>query len=310
MEKTVCIAVLNYNGIEFLEELVPTLRAALREWDRPCSVVILDNHSSTPVKEWVQKNCPEFEFVLAKKNNFLFSYNDLVASRFEEIFIFLNNDIKVEQNFIEPLVKHFEFDDVFSVASTSMDWEGKKYTTGPWYLGIRKGFYFWDCRVDDQRLCHTLLTVGGHMAVDREKFLDLGGFNLLFYPAYCEETELCLRAWKRGWRCIFEPKSLVYHFDGGSFNKNTKKASIQLRSYFLMQFACLPIVRPCIFSSLFILLRVIRYTLTLQFYWPKTYFKTLFEWWSKSKQQKCQRITETELVEINRKISVGPFANG
>lgn len=303
MEKTVCIAVLNYNGIEFLEELVPSLRAALLVWKRPCSVVILDNHSSAPVEEWVQKNCPEFEFVLAKKNNFLFSYNDLIASRSENLFILLNNDIKVDRNFIAPLVKHFEFDDVFSVGSTSMDWKGEKFTTGPWYLGIRKGFYFWDCRIDDQRLCHTLLTVGGHMAVDRSKFLELGGFNFLFYPAYCEETELCLRAWRQGWRCIFEPKSLVYHYDGGSFNKNKKKESIQLRSYFLMQFACLPPIKPKIISSLFILLRVIRYTLSIQLYWPKTYFKTLFEWWSKSRKFKHVRITDIELAEICKKIS-------
>lgn len=304
MEKTVCIAVLNYNGIEFLEELVPSLRVALFDWKGPCNVVILDNHSSAPVKEWVWTNCPEFEFVLAKRNNFLFSYNDLIASRSEDIFILLNNDIKVDRNFIAPLVKHFESDDVFSVGATSMDWEGQKYTTGPWYLGIRKGFYFWDCRRDDQRLCHTLLTVGGHMAVDREKFLELGGFNLLFYPAYCEETELCLRAWKRGWRCIFEPKSLVFHYDGGSFKKNTKKASIQLRSYFLMQFACLPVVRPIILSAFFVLLRAIRYTLFLQLHWPKTYFKTLFEWRSKSLPVKHARLTNFELDEINRRISL------
>jgi GT2 family glycosyltransferase len=303
MSKSLCIAVLNYNGIEFLEELVPSLRAALKEWGKPVRVVILDNHSTAPVREWAEANCPEFEFILAKKNQFLFSYNDLISSRSEDIFILLNNDIKVDKDFIAPLVKHFDSDDVFSVGATSMDWEGRKYTTGPWFLGIRKGLYFWDCRLEDQRLCHTLLTVGGHMAVDREKFLELGGFNFLFYPAYCEETELCLKAWRRGWRCIFEPQSLVYHYDGGSFNKNTKKASIQLRSYFLMQFACLPPIKPKVLSSIFILLRVIRYTLSLQLYWPKTYFKTLFEWLSQSKKFKDQRITDIELAEINQRIS-------
>jgi GT2 family glycosyltransferase len=306
MSKSLCIAVLNYNGIEFLEELVPSLRAALKEWSKPASVVILDNHSTAPVREWAEANCPEFEFILAKKNQFLFSYNDLISSRPEDIFILLNNDIKVDKNFIAPLVKHFDSDDVFSVGSTSKDWEGKRITTGPWFLGVRKGLYYWDCRLDAQRLSHTFLTVGGHMAVSRAKFLELGGFNLLFYPAYCEETELCLRAWRRGWRCIFEPDSLVYHYDGGSFNKNTKKASIQLRSYFLMQFACLPAIKPQLLSSLYILLRLIRYTFTFRFYWPKTYFLTLLEWSLKKSSYEYLKCTPENLNSVMARIHQNP----
>ena len=30
--------------------------------------------------------------------------------------------------------------------------------------------------------------------------MELGGFNRLFYPAYCEDLDLCFRAWRRGFR--------------------------------------------------------------------------------------------------------------
>ena len=43
------------------------------------------------------------------------------------------------------------------------------------------------------------------MAVDRNKFVELGGFNRLFAPAYCEDVDLCFRAWRQGWRCIYDP---------------------------------------------------------------------------------------------------------
>jgi len=303
MNKTVCIAILNYNGIEFLEELVPSLTTAVAAWNGPCNVVILDNHSTAPVEAWAKQNCPEFEFVRASENKFFFSYNDLIFERSEDIFILLNNDIKVDPNFIGPLVKRFDADDVFAVGATSKDWEGRKYTTGPWFLGVRKGLYFWDWCREKQLASHTLLTVGGHMAVDRAKFVELGGFNPLFYPAYCEETELCLRAWRRGWRCIFEPASLVYHYDGGSFNKTSSKAAVQLRSYFLLQLACLPPIKPRLLSSFFVFLRMLYYAGTLKFYWPRTYLQTRFEWARVEKHHRTLKMNDEELRAILRSIS-------
>ena len=303
MGKSVCIAVLNFNGIQFLEELIPSLRAALAAWGGECSVVILDNQSTAPVGEWAAENCPEFEFIRAPENKYFFSYNDLIASRTEDVFILLNNDIRVDPDFIAPLMKHFAAADVFAVGATSKDWEGRNYTTGPWYLYTRKGLYFWGARRDQQRASHTLLTVGGHMAVCRRKFLELGGFNSLFYPAYCEETAICLQAWRRGWRSIFEPSSLVYHYDGGSFDKNSSKARIQLRSYFMLQMACLPPVEPRWLSSLWIGLRMVCYTAAFKTYYPATYLNTWIEWRRLRKHYASLKMKQHELDEIVRRIS-------
>jgi GT2 family glycosyltransferase len=303
MAKSVCIAILNFNGIEFLEELIPSLRAALAVWGRECSVVILDNQSTVPVGEWAAKHCPEFEFIRAPENKYLFSYNDFIATRTEDIIILLNNDIRVDSGFIAPLIKHFAAEDVFAVGATSKDWEGKNYTTGPWYLYIRKGLYFWGARRDQQRASHTLLTVGGHMAVCRRKFLELGGFNSLFYPAYCEETQLCLQAWRRGWRSIFDPDSLVYHYDGGSFKQSSSQARIQLRSYLMLQMACLPPVEPRWLSLLWIWLRLICYSAALKPHYPVIYIKSWFEWRRLRKRYASLKMQQYELDEIVRRIS-------
>ena len=39
---------------------------------------------------------------------------------------------------------------------------------------------------------------GGSCAFDRQKLLELGGFDPLFAPFYLEDTDLSYLAWKRG----------------------------------------------------------------------------------------------------------------
>ena len=52
---------------------------------------------------------------------------------------------------------------------------------------------------------------GCSVAFSKDKLLKLGGYDELFNPFYWEEVDLSYRAWKRGWKILFEPESLVYH---------------------------------------------------------------------------------------------------
>jgi O-antigen biosynthesis protein len=54
------------------------------------------------------------------------------------------------------------------------------------------------------------------MLVPAELFLELGGFDELFAPAYFEDTDLCFKLHERGLRTIFEPRSRVVHIRHGS----------------------------------------------------------------------------------------------
>jgi len=50
------------------------------------------------------------------------------------------------------------------------------------------------------------------MACDRKKFLEIGGFDTLYKPAYWEDIDLSWRAReKHGYKILFEPRSQVFH---------------------------------------------------------------------------------------------------
>jgi len=240
--KSVCLAILNYNGIHHLEYLLPTVKEALANYPGSCRAVVLDNCSTQGDVEWVRSHYPTIEAIPAPANDYLFSYNWLLPQIEEEVVILLNNDLRLSPDFLPPLLQHFQHDDVFAVSATSLDWEGKVYTCGPSRLKHRHGWYQWDYAPQQQERCHTLFASGGFSAIDRQKFLELGGFNAVFHPAYCEDLDLCFRAWRKGWRSIFEPESVVFHREHGSWGKQTEysPAPLAFRGQLLFAWLSLP----------------------------------------------------------------------
>ena len=54
------------------------------------------------------------------------------------------------------------------------------------------------------------------LLVRRELFERLGGFDDSFAPAYYEETDLCVRIWETGYKVIYEPRTVIHHFEFAS----------------------------------------------------------------------------------------------
>ncbi|HEX7177611.1 MAG TPA: glycosyltransferase [Pyrinomonadaceae bacterium] len=50
----------------------------------------------------------------------------------------------------------------------------------------------------------------------RELFLEGGGFDEAFAPAYYEDADYCVRLWKRGKRVVYDPRVSVLHYEFGS----------------------------------------------------------------------------------------------
>jgi GT2 family glycosyltransferase len=231
--RTICLAILNYKGLEHLKFMLPSVLDVPEVRHGQCRVVVLDNQSPAEDEQWVKTNYPTIEFVKAPKNDYLFSYNWFCSQIEEDIVIFLNNDMRVESGFLGPLLQHFEGNDVFAVSSLLMNWDGKGYQTGPMKAYLHHGWFYSMPDIGYPNATTTLFCGGGCSAIQRDKFLALGGFDRLFFPAYGEDLDLCWRAWARGWRCLYEPASRIYHRESGTM-KDSARFHI-LRSGFLFQ---------------------------------------------------------------------------
>ncbi len=244
---TVDLAILNYRGRHHLEHLLPTALAEASSASHSCRVVVVDNRSGAGEEVWVREHFPDVVFWEAPQNDFLFSYNEFASASAADVIVLLNNDLKLKSGFIDPLVRHFQHKDVFAAGATSRDWEDREFTCGPSHLTSAHGSYRWGYDRGNQHLQHTLFTSGGFMAVSRIKFLELGGFDRMYRPAYCEDLDLCFRAWRRGWRCIFEPSSVALHRETGSWDRAGAGHlnRMLLRNSLLFQWSSLPMQAGC-----------------------------------------------------------------
>jgi GT2 family glycosyltransferase len=286
--KSVCLAILNYNGIKHLQHILPTLNNAIKTVECHCSIIVIDNNSTENDLEWLRNNYSEIEILALSKNDYLFSYNDFCSNRKEEICIFLNNDLKVDSNFIKPLLKHFSDSSTFAVSARSYDWDGLIVTSGPFLFSLHHGLFYITKDIGNQHPSYTLFAWGGCMAVDREKFLALGGFDRLYYPAYGEELDLCFRAWAKGWASIYEPASVVFHKEGGSFNASgdCSSSKLILRSQFLFQWRNLRQPYILIESQLYLLWLILRKWIRNDQNWLEVYFETKKIW----AKRKCEAL--------------------
>ena len=298
--KTVCLAILNYNGRRHLELLLPTAMEAARRYPGDARVLVLDNRSTDDDLEWIRSAYPTIKVIVAPKNDFLYSYNWLLPQLQEEIVVLLNNDLRLKDDFILPLIRHFSNSEVFAVSATSRDWDDADYTWGPIALNCHHGLYYWDYDRSRQEGCYTLFCSGGFMAVNREKFLEINGFNRLFYPAYGEDLDLCFRAWRMGWKCIFEPASVVFHRVHGSFNSdgNKRAANLMQRCQLLFQWSTLPQETNVLERCGMHLLMMSRSIKGKNDYFIKTALTTLFEWFLVKRNYHHLKITKDKLNEI------------
>ncbi len=302
---TVCIAVLNYNGRHHLEHLVPSLERACKNSTIPTSIVILDNQSTQDDVEWIAQQCsPYVRCIVAPRNDFLFSYNELLKDLEDDIVVIINNDVRVHQDFLGPLLAHLRNPDVFAASARSLDWDGREVTSGPAELRFANGFYGWSFNTDRQETCHTLFNSGACMAVDRKKFLELGGFNRLFHPAYCEDLDLGFRAWRRGWRCIYEPSSVFWHREHASWSlsSNSRPNQLNLINSLVFQWSSLPMERDWGKRWVAMVKIVIGEACKGRFDFLKALIRAAKVWRLKYRELKPMKASRMELDSICRRI--------
>jgi GT2 family glycosyltransferase len=210
----------NYNGAGRLEACLERLPEAVRNAPCPCEIIVVDD-ASTDGSADTAAAFPDAQLIKNDKNmGFGATCNRGAMRARGRIIYFLNNDVEVSPDFIAPLLNHFDDSEVFAVASHAHDENGRIVAgrnTPAFVSGFLKANT--DENAPPDRPSITIYASGGGAAFDRDKFLALGGFDPLYHPFYWEDFDLGYRAWKRGMRVIYEPRSRVLHKTHGSIRE-------------------------------------------------------------------------------------------
>ena len=237
---TASVVIPNWNGRDLLAKYLPSVVAALEPF--PASeVIVVDNGSTDGSAEFLRSKFPTVRLLALPENlGFGGGSNAGFAAAKNDIVILLNSDMRVDKNFVQPLLDGFTDPLVFGVSCQILFTDPKKLrqetglTEGWWSQGAVRVRHRMDENIKTLYPC--FYGGGGSCAFDRRKFLEVGGFDPLYHPFYLEDTDLGYVAWKRGWKILYQPASLVYHEHRGTIGKKFSEAYIQgvLKKNFLL----------------------------------------------------------------------------
>lgn len=244
----VSVVIPTWNGKELLDMSLPPLFEALqRHGNAADEIIVVDNGSDDGTVAELERRAVAFPglrvVALDRNEGYGGATNRGAAAARNPALIFLNNDMVVEPDFVQPLLDVFgEEPDVFGVSCQIdfIDPNRPRWETGKVHAEQRNGLVrlFHLDRFDDDKTYPIFFAGGGASAYDREKFLALGGFDEAVYsPVYIEDVDLGYRAWKRGWPSLLAPKSRVHHKHRGTTRRLWSEGVIH--SFFLKNLAAL-----------------------------------------------------------------------
>jgi N-acetylglucosaminyl-diphospho-decaprenol L-rhamnosyltransferase len=222
------ILVLNYNGRGLLGDCLPSIVEAADRAPVPCRVTVVDNGSNDGSSELVASCWPTVGFV-REDNLGLASFNRVLRKLEEPVVLLLNNDIKLDPGAVGPLLAVFEdHDDAFFSAPLCWTFDGRTYEGMRTRVRSRYGIIQGMCRVPgfERVLDQGDLTAasGPVLAVDRRRFLALGGYDPIYFPGRIEDLDLGFRGWMAGYQGYYVPESVAYHQGLGTFGPQLGEA--------------------------------------------------------------------------------------
>ncbi len=225
------VVIPSWNGRELLERNLPSVVEALAG-NPENEILVVDNGSSDGTAEFLRRRFPGVRVIEPGRNlGFAGGANAGVRAARNAVVVLLNNDMRVAKDFLAPLLEGFRDAQVFAVScqiffsDPTRRREETGLTEGWWENGSLRVRHRIDEAVRDLFPC--FYGGGGSCAFDREKFLELGGFDELYAPFYLEDADLGYRAWKRGWKVLYEPRSLVWHEHRGTIGRCFRPAEIE-----------------------------------------------------------------------------------
>jgi len=217
----ISVSIVNLNGEKYLKECLGSLKELNYPEDK-LEIIIVDNGSTDKSIDIIESDFPWVKIIKNDKNTGFSAANNQAAQIARgEYIAFLNNDTKVDKNWLIELLRPIYKDrEIVASGSKVLSIDGKSIDFVGGMINFEgKGFqidYGIPVEEDNYKKYRFLPFVnGGAMMINKKVFIEAGGFDEDFF-AYYEDVDLGWRLWVLGYRVIFSPKSIVYHHHHGT----------------------------------------------------------------------------------------------
>ncbi len=217
------IIIPTWNGRSILAECLPAVLDCVDELDPPAKITVVDDASTDGTLEYLAKHWPQVNVLpLWPHRGFPGAVNAAAFVSAADVLMLLNNDMIPNGPVLRPLLEHFADREVAAVSARVLKWDRKTIDVGRRVRTFENGEIRGVGHNEDHpEVSATFFACGGAMAVSRRKFVELDGFDEIYSPGYVEDTDFCYRAWKRGWKIVWDPRSTFIHMGSATFAPKT-----------------------------------------------------------------------------------------
>lgn len=223
---SVDVLVLNFNGAALLQECLPSIVQAAAASRHACRVVVVDNGSTDASQELVAREFPSVAWH-SLPNRGLASYNDVLRDSSCLAALLLNNDVRAESDGFDPLIdallEHADDDEpTFFTAPRCFRFDGRTHeglqTAVAWRWGLVSASALHEGGAAAAGRPGFTASAGAVLAVDRARFVELGGFDPLYLPGRLEDLDFAYRGFAAGCCGRYVPQSVFYHRGTATFD--------------------------------------------------------------------------------------------
>ena len=229
---SVSIIIPAYNQVDFTHKCLLQLRKTLPTgFDG--EILLINDASTDNTAEVVAELAREWKVIKlvnqVGNQGFISNCNLAANMAYGDYLIFLNNDTLPQAGWLQALLDIFQnFADVGAVGgkliypdNTLQETGGIIFSDGSgWNFGRNdpsQNYPLYNC-VREVDYCS-----GALLATPRYLFLELGGFDTRYSPAYYEDVDYCFKVRSHHKKVYVQPKSVVIHFEGITSGRDIAK---------------------------------------------------------------------------------------
>ncbi|MDO4265816.1 MAG: glycosyltransferase [Eubacteriales bacterium] len=208
-----------YNQIAYTYACVRSIIEHTDSDETPYEIILADDVSmdaTSNVEKYIQGLVVSRN---AENQGFLKNCNQAAKKARGEYIFFLNNDTRVTDGWLSSLVSMMDADRSIGLAGSKLIYpDGRLQEAGGIIWDDGSGWNYG--RLDDPEkpqynyVKEVDYISGAAIMIRTDLWEEIGGFDERYAPAYCEDSDLAFEVRRHGKRVVYQPKSVVVHFEG------------------------------------------------------------------------------------------------
>ncbi|MBY0454574.1 MAG: glycosyltransferase [Burkholderiaceae bacterium] len=227
----VSLIVLNYNKPQLTLECVQSIWQHTQGYRY--EVVLVDNGSTNESLAQLAPLGVAAQLVRVGMNRFFGEGNNIgFEASLGRYVVFLNNDVTVTPGWLAPLIDRLEADPTMGATGPMMVYpDGRLQEAGAQVHPDGSSEQFGKGGNPDDPAHAQQRDVGyvsaAAVAMRRETFAQVLGFDLCYEPAYYEDADLCMKIRQMGLRIVYCPDSRIVHHENATSRDFAKQLAIE-----------------------------------------------------------------------------------